>query len=312
MQLFVQSDFSGLSLGAALTSRYGVTRLLLIGAGIVGFRAFLVPRGSRTFFAVASLVAIVAEALSGHAATGPLPLIGVIADVTHLLGAALWIGVLLVTLTAAECVDVRRTSNVATICVLAIVVSAIPQALRGIPSLATLATTEYGRLVCAKAALLLLALAFALISRRRVAGGAAAVGRSVRFEVAVLTGVLAVTAVLVDAPPPRSMAAAANVTAQTSFDAGSLHVTVHTTGAGGLQRSFRITTTRAGAPANADGVDATISESRTGTGPLAVVAHPEKTGTYSGTTTLPFPGRWRLFVSVRSGAFDEGHAALRL
>jgi copper transport protein len=309
-QIFVQSDFSGLSLGATIATRYGLLRLALIGAAALGFRAFLVERGRTALLAAASAVAILAEVFSGHAATGVLPAVGVLADTLHLLGATVWIGVLLVTLAAPERVDVRRTSNVAAICVAAIVASAVPQALRSIPSFAALVTTEYGLLVCAKIVLLLLALAFAYASRRRVAGGAGAVAGSVRLEVAVLTVLLAVTAVLVDAAPPRSISAA--TIAQTSFAAGDLSVRVQTNDGGGPARSFRIVTTRGGAPANADGVQATIREARTGSGPLDVPVHPDGTGAYTGATTLPFPGTWSLFVSVRSGAFDEGHASLGL
>jgi methionine-rich copper-binding protein CopC len=111
MQLFVQADFAGLPIAAVLTTRYGVLRIVLIGAAIVGFRSFLVERGSTALLAAASVVAILAEAFAGHAATGMLPALGVAADVVHLAGAALWIGVLLVTLSAPRGVDVVRRRN---------------------------------------------------------------------------------------------------------------------------------------------------------------------------------------------------------
>jgi copper transport protein len=203
MEIFVQANLAGFSFGAVLTTRYGISRIVLIGAAIAGFRAFLVPRGQRALLAGASCAAILAEVFSGHAATGTLPVLGVVADAVHLLGATTWIGVLLVTLLAAERIDVRRTSNVALICVLAIVASAVPQALRGIGSFAALTGSTYGLLVCAKIALLLVALAFAARSRRHAPQGAAAITGSVRSEVAVLTVVLAVTALLVEVAPPR-------------------------------------------------------------------------------------------------------------
>ncbi len=310
MQLFVQADFAGLPIAAVLTTRYGVLRIVLIGAAIVGFRSFLVERGSTALLAAASVVAILAEAFAGHAATGMLPALGVAADVVHLAGAALWIGVLLVTLSAPRGVDVRRTSTVATWCVAAIVASAVPQALRSIPSFAALTGTEYGLLVCAKIALLLLALGFAVASRRRVPDGSAAVVPSVRIEVAVLTVVLAVTAVLVDAPPPRRVAAA-QVVART-FAVDDLRATAEVSDDGGLRRTILILTTRAGAPANAAGVDASITDARSGTGPLRIALHPDGTGRYSAATALPFAGRWTLLVIVRVGPFDEGEEALPL
>jgi putative copper export protein len=73
-----------------------------------------------------------------------------------------------------------------------------------IPSFDALITTMYGLLVCAKFLLLLLALAVAVVSRRRIAAGTAAVVPTVRLELLVLTAVLAVTAVLVESPQSRS------------------------------------------------------------------------------------------------------------
>jgi copper transport protein len=198
--------------------------------------------------------------------------------------------------------------------VFAIAASAVPQVLAGVASIDALVTTAYGRLVCAKFALLLLALAFALSSRRRIAAGARAVVPTVRLELLVLAAVLAVTAVLVESPQPRELASAATPAriAEASFTAGDVAVTVTTSGSGERARTIDIRLTRAGTPANADAVTATIGEARTGTGPLTIPVRATAPGTYRADTTLPFAGTWHARISVRNGPFDEGHTTLDL
>jgi putative copper export protein len=129
--------------------------------------------------------------------------VGVLFDAAHLLAAATWIGVLLTTLIAAGVVDVRRTSNIATYAVVALLLTAVVQVKLNVPSLGALVTSAYGLEICAKIALFAIAGAIALRSRRRVNEGAVAVAGTVRLEVLVLSAVIAVTAVLVDSHPPR-------------------------------------------------------------------------------------------------------------
>jgi copper transport protein len=312
--IFVQADTSGLTMGAVVATRYGISRLVMMVATIVGLVGFTSSQRRVAFLLAAGAAIAIAEAVSGHAGTGPYPLATSVAALAHLLGASIWIGLLLATARWPDRVDVERVSSVAAWCVFAIAASAVPQVLAGVASIDALVTTAYGLLVCAKFALLLLALAFALVSRRRIAAGARAVVPTVRLELLVLTAVLAVTAVLVESPQPHELASAATPAriAEASFTAGDVAVTVTTSATGERARTIDIRLTRAGTPANADAVTATIGETRTGTGPLTIPVRATAPGTYRADTTLPFAGTWHAHISVRNGPFDEGHTTLDL
>jgi putative copper export protein len=84
-----------------------------------------------------------------------------------------------------------------------LLLTAVVQVKLNVASLGALVTSAYGLEICAKIVLFALAALIALQSRRRVNEGAVGVARTVRFEVLVLSAVIAVTAVLVDSHPPR-------------------------------------------------------------------------------------------------------------
>jgi copper transport protein len=203
VDIWVQGVITGGSFAAALNTRYGVLHLAITIAALLGVIAVSAGRRRWELLVTAAIAAIACEALSGHGATGAVPVVGVLFDAGHLLAAATWIGVLLTTLIAPDVVNVRRTSNIATYAVVALVLTAVVQVILNVPSLGALVTSAYGLEICAKIALLAIAGAIALQSRRRVNEGAVAVARSVRLEVLVLSVVIAVTAVLVDSHPPR-------------------------------------------------------------------------------------------------------------
>ncbi len=199
----VQGLITGGSLIATLQTRYGILHLALTIAAFLG--AIAVSGGKRRYpLLIAAIVAVlVCESLGGHGSTGVLPVAGVIFDFAHLLAAAVWIGVLLTTLLATGIVDVRRTSNVATYAVILLLVSSVVQVLRNVSPLSGLFSSAYGWEICAKIVFFALAGVVALQSRRRINDGAVAVAGSVRYEMLILTVVIAVTAVLVDGQPPR-------------------------------------------------------------------------------------------------------------
>jgi len=199
----VQGFITGGSLVAVLNTRYGVLHLTQTIAGFLG--AIAVSGGKRRWklLFTAIIALLFCESFGGHGGTGVLPVVGVTFDLAHLLAAAVWIGVLLTTLMVSEIVDVRRASNVATYAVILLFVSAVVQVLRNVNPPSGLLTTAYGWEVCGKIALFAVAGAIALQSRRRVNDGVIAVAMSVRYEMLILTAVLAVTAVLVEGQPPR-------------------------------------------------------------------------------------------------------------
>jgi copper transport protein len=185
----------------------------------------------------------VTPALSGHAARGPDVAVGAVVGVVHFSAAAVWFGglVLLGTclLPGAEVGGLRavpRFSSVAFTAMVVIVVTGLAQGWRQVGSLQALGETAYGRLLVAKVGVFLLLLAVAARSRvlvrrklmARVLVGAAASPRPARgasrpglseaadaeslwllrrlvlAEVIIALVVLAVTALLGIATPPRA------------------------------------------------------------------------------------------------------------
>jgi copper transport protein len=199
----VQSVITGGTFVSTLNSRYGILHLTITIAALLGAIAASGGRRRWELLLTAAIVALVAESLGGHAASGAQPVLGVIFDTAHLVAASAWIGVLLTTLMATQIVDIRRVSNVATIAVIVLLFTAVKQVLQNVSAWSALVTTAYGLEVCAKIVLFAVVALVAIGSRRRVNAGAVAVVGTVRMETILLTVVIAVTAVLVDSHPPR-------------------------------------------------------------------------------------------------------------
>ena len=122
---------------------------------------------------------------------------------------------------------------------------------------------------------------------------------------ALLTAVIAVTAVLVESPLPRDAAIGRTVTATMPLHGFNVHVIA--TPIDDRHWNVRIE--------DLDSLDAagvSVSEATRHVGPLAVSVTRQGPGTFAGTVTLPFAGAWTLLASVRSGAFDEAHSTLTL
>jgi copper transport protein len=184
---------------------------------------------------------VVTPALSGHAAGGPYAAVGVVVGVLHYSAAAVWFGGLIL---LGTCLlphadvglleAVPRFSSVAFTAMVFIVVTGMVQGWRQLGSLQALGATGYGRLLVAKVAAFLILVAVAgrsrVLVRRRLtalvgagvpdlgARGAAGPGlgddpdasslwllrRLVLAEVIIAIVVLAVTALLGIATPPRA------------------------------------------------------------------------------------------------------------
>jgi copper transport protein len=184
---------------------------------------------------------VVTPALSGHAAAGPDAAVGVVVGVVHFSAAAVWFGGLVL---LGTCVlpraevgllqAVPRFSSVAFTAMVVIVASGMVQGWRQLGSLQALGQTAYGRLLVAKVVVFLLLIAVAgrsrVLVRRRLTAralvGDAAPDRQARdaappglsdhtrslwllrrlvlAEVVIALVVLAVTALLGIATPPRA------------------------------------------------------------------------------------------------------------
>jgi copper transport protein len=187
-------------------TRFGrVTEVAAI-AGVVGalaaFGSLLLPGLGLAATAIGALV-LLAPTLAGHALDPRrLRWLVALADLAHVVAAAVWIGGLLVLVLANSRQARRRFPPIALVAVVLLGIGAIPRAIAAFPSLDSLVDTGYGRAVLVKTVLLLLVLVLAWLNRGRL------LGLGFLAELALLAGVVAAVAVLTDLrPPPRGAAA---------------------------------------------------------------------------------------------------------
>jgi copper transport protein len=164
----------------------------------------------------------VTPSFSGHAST--LGALGLTSDVIHVVSAAIWTGGLALMLLglllagddrwllAMTCVP--RFSNMAVLSVVALIAAGIVSAYLQVRTWSGLWETEYGLLILAKVALLLPLLALGAYNNRyavpRCKSGIASPLERRRFlrvtaaELGIMTAIVAVTAVLINAEPART------------------------------------------------------------------------------------------------------------
>jgi copper transport protein len=215
---------------SVLETRYG--EVILIQSALAATLALTAlgirhaASGDRRLLAGLTLVLgaglAVTPSFSGHAST--LGALGLTSDVIHVVSAAIWTGGLALMLLglllagddrwllAMTCVP--RFSNMAVLSVVALIAAGIVSAYLQVRTWSGLWETEYGLLILAKVALLLPLLALGAYNNRyavpRCKSGIASPLERRRFlrvtaaELGIMTAIVAVTAVLINAEPART------------------------------------------------------------------------------------------------------------
>ena len=210
---------------------WGVGWLLLVAAGVVGLVGFLGARrheswGWKTAL-VAGAFAALALALSGHAVAVPRwQGVAVTADMLHVIGAGGWLGSLGVLLIAGvpaarRLEPTRRDAAVATLFRAFSSTALIAAALLSgtglfatwlhVGALAALWSSQYGRILLIKLAVVALVAITGAYNWRRVLPklgdetGTIRLQRSARAEIVIAVVVVMLTAILVATAPPSSM-----------------------------------------------------------------------------------------------------------
>ncbi len=320
---------AGVDLGAALQSSLGralLLRLVPIGLGGVVLLGRLLPlRRPRLLLVGLGLVGaggMLADALASHAAAGSGVLLAVAEQWVHVLGSGVWIGglaALLAGLYRSAPVDraiaARRFSRIA---VGGIAIVAGTGALRAISEVGTwsaLVSTDYGRIVIAKSGVLLVLAILGAVNHFRNVPAARRSIRGLRLtgsgELLLATGVLALTALLVNLAPPGTAAAQAGPSAQplvvtgsdfgttlratltvspgtAGFNAFDLGLTDYDTGA---PLGDRTVTLRFAIPARPDVGGSTLALEA-----IPVAGHYQATG-----ANLSLDGTWRVTALVAGG-----------
>ncbi len=150
----------------------------------------------------AALLALVFPAVTGHAGTSPDHQIAIMTIGAHVVTAALWVGglaaVLVLVARHRVLLDavLPRFSRLAGWCLGAVALTGVLNAMIQLGSWATLLSTDYGRIVLAKTACLVLLALLGNLARRRLAAGRTPVLRWAGAEVAVMAGTLGLAAAL--------------------------------------------------------------------------------------------------------------------
>lgn len=197
---------------------------------------------------------VITPALAGHASTQSPTAVFFPADVLHVLAASVWVGGIACLLLSLPCATrqlegsertrlllgaLARFSPLALGAVIAIAVTGTIQAYIDVRSVEGLLHTTYGALVVAKVVFLLILVGFGWANRERVipalrriageggppAGAGAVARRSMRAELALMVGVLGVTAALITYAPPID-AASGPVSINTTLGPAELEMTV--------------------------------------------------------------------------------------
>ena len=221
--------FSASFVGSMLTNTvWGWGWILQLIAAVLAIVAFVMARREKSagwvLAAVACVALAVTPALSGHAASAPrLTGLAIASDTLHVIGAAGWLGSLLLLLAVGIPVAMRRAEGQRGATVARLVNAFSPTAL-GFAGLAVLTgvfsgwlhiglsaalwESDYGRTLLIKLAILSVVIgtgAYNWLKVKPALGddlGAQRIRRSATVEVAVGVLVLIVTAVLVATPPP--------------------------------------------------------------------------------------------------------------
>jgi copper transport protein len=255
--------------------------------------------------------------LAGHAAQGANEPYALIADVIHVSAASMWIGGLVVLLavvlpTAAfdeATTVVRGFSRNALYAVTAIVATGVFQAWRQIGTVEALKTTTYGKLVVVKALLVAAVLCIAYASRTVVQkrwspASVRTLRRSVSVEAVTAVGVLAVTSLLVNAVPAKTLVTKAP-SGELTGKAMLIDYTA-TPGRVGPNEIHLYALTKTGQPQPVVEMKLTLALPGRGIAPIDVPLQNAGPGHFQSLNfEVPFGGQWTMQATARTSEIDE-------
>ncbi len=311
-------------------STLGVSVLIMVlGLGLVAFAPYTRSRRLASGWIVTgTVIAMSGFAVTGHVATAAPRWLTGPALALHVLCAAFWIGALLPLYRrlgdepAAAALAVRRFSRAAVAMVGALLGAGVIIACIQVRTPAGLVDTAYGQRLLAKLALVTGLLLLASLNKwrltPRLAGGdpgaSAALRRAIVAELALAGGVLVITAMLGQTPPPRALAALHEH--HTDADASGVFTVAITNGdriavlgvsparAGANHFSLTLSNSN-GSPLHALGVTLRIANPARGIEPAEYAARSDAPGHYSVTAVLPIAGRWNVEIAVLISDFEQ-------
>ena len=204
-------------LNNVLQTRLGISALIRSAVALewMFLSLFVAKVGANLWKNVSVFTAFVTLAtfsFSGHPSAGDNAIVFSIVDIAHLGSVALWVGglIALALFVASHDVldEVRRFSRIATFAMPVAMATGIAQALNLLPSKDAITDTQYGKLLIAKVAVVMLAALIGVSLRRKLRlSEVPHVGRYLRREAALVVIVLALTSLMLGESPNESQAA---------------------------------------------------------------------------------------------------------
>ncbi len=314
------ATFRGELIREVVGTTYGRATIARIVLALVGL--VLVWRRVRSLRVAGALAAAVGVsfALAGHAAAGDGRVVASLNDTVHVVAASTWLGGLVVLAVAvlpqrdsdASRLAVSRFSGLALALVLALVCTGLYQAIRQVGSLGALTGTTYGRELLVKIAIVLVVLALAQLSRRRLAAGDTPLRAVVAAEAALVLAILGVTASLV-ATEPAKTAYRPTISASLTVLGQTVDVTAVPTGSRAVDLHVYVLDA-SGQPAEPEELTASIGLPDKQIEALPVPLTLADPGHWRAPVSVPVAGDWRLAITVRTTEIDEatGYATLTI
>lgn len=333
----IGSSFTDWSaVGDTRSGGWWLARLVIIAAAttLVPWRHLLARRSVQIVAAVCSVGFFAVVAAGGHAVSGRAIGLGFAATVVHLAAMTLWVGGLCLIVSvvgrSAVMTTARRFSPVALGAVVVLAVTGVINGWRQIGSLDGITDSSYGRWLIIKLVVVAVVVGAAVVSRRlarrdtavmtaselvSVSAAAATdarfhermLRRSVVVEAVGMIVVLAATAGLTGATPPRQAAAASAVDVSVTAVEDDHYAQIDLLPAvtGGTTMHVTIFSGD-GTSEQADEITVTAELPSQQLGPLDIVTFPA--GPNHVTTNeanFPIAGQWTITVTARYGEFDQ-------
>jgi copper transport protein len=319
------------------SGRWWLARLVIVATltGLIPWRRLLDRRPVQVAATLSALGLFAVVAAGGHSVSGRWVGVAFAATLIHLAAMALWVGglVLLVLVIDKRSVFTAATrfSPLALAAVVALAATGVINGWRQIGSIDSLSDSSYGRWLIVKLTVVVIVVTVAAVSRwiiREVVSpalsatpasvGAAAADtsspsnepalrRTLIVEVVGMVVILAATAGLTGATPPRQAGAATAVDASVSVvrDDRVAQIDLLPAVTGGTTMHVTITSP-AGSLNPADEITVTAELPAQQVGPLDILTFPA--GPNHVTTNeanFPIPGQWTITVTARYGEFDQ-------
>ncbi len=305
--------------GKELTIRFG---LCLVGILVFARHRLRTHRAAGLTMVWAWAIALAATfSLNGHPRSGRWQNLAMGLDTAHIIAASAWIGGLValvfVALTNTEVEHhggaAKRFSKVAFIAVVVVASTGSLQAVRQLAAISDLWSSTYGRLLIAKVVVIAMILAFANHSRKLTLAENVD-GKKLRSMVAVETIgaaiVISLTALLVNAPPPQDLKAAATTPATRSFDTTivshgyTFAIQLNPASSGSTMLMIQVLDDHH-SPAKLDKLEVTMRPTSGAIDPLTIDFTQKGSMYMSKSLVIPSPGAWTIAIRALPDPFSS-------